>query len=193
MPYDYTLNSKSPTDNQRRPEYLREDVWIRALLHRGLIAHIGTRWDDQPFVTPTNYLFDEPGQRLIFHSNIQGRLRANIERHARISAEVSEVGRWLPSNVALEFSVQYRSVMIFGQASLIDAVDEQQRLLQALISKYFPGMEAGREYRAATEKELKRTSVYGLHIESWSGKENWHEAADQSDEWPPLEAKWRRT
>ncbi len=188
MTQNYTLDGRSPTAGQRRPNYVREDDWIRALLRRGQVAHIGTRWDDQPFVTPTNYWFDEAGHRLIFHSNIVGRLRANIERHARVSAEVSEIGRPLPSNIALEFSLQYRSVMMFGETRLLTEVDEQQHVLHALISKYFPDMTPGREYRPVTAQELKRTTVYSLGIESWSGKENWKERADQSDEWPALDA-----
>jgi nitroimidazol reductase NimA-like FMN-containing flavoprotein (pyridoxamine 5'-phosphate oxidase superfamily) len=184
----YSLDDRSPTADQRRPNYVRGDTWIRDLLHRGQVAHIGTRWDDQPFVTPTNYWFDEAAHRLIFHSNIVGRLRANIERHSLISAEVSEMGRLLPSNVALEFSLQYRSVMVFGSGTIVSDVDEQRRVLQALISKYFPNMSPGHEYRPVTEQELKRTTIYALRIESWSGKENWKEQADQSDEWPALDA-----
>jgi uncharacterized protein len=189
---EYSLDDRSPTSNQRRPDYVRDDTWIRSLLHRGQVAHIGTRWDDQPFVTPTNYWFDEAAHRLIFHSNIVGRLRANIERHARVSVEVSEVGRLLPSNIALEFSLQYRSVMVFGEAKVLIDEHDQMRALHALISKYFPGMEPGREYRPVTEKELRRTTVYSLQIESWSGKENWKDRADQSDEWPALDASWLR-
>lgn len=190
MTPDYSLDGKLPTDHQRRPQYVRDDEWIRALLHRGQVAHIGTRWDEQTFVTPTSYFFDEPGRRLIFHSNVAGRLRANIERHPRISAEISEVGRPLPSNIAVEFSLQYRSAMVFGEAHLIDDPQQQRRLLHALIAKYFPMLELGKDYRAATDKELKRTTVYGLEIESWSGKENWKEQADQSDEWPALDARF---
>ena len=186
----YSLDGNQPTAHQRRPAYVREDEWIRALLRRGQVVHIGTRWDDQPFVTPTNYYFDEATHRLIFHSNIAGRLRANIERHPRVAAEVSEIGRVLPSNVALEFSQQYRSVMVFGEARLIQDATEQRDLMHALIAKYFPEMELGRDYRPASELELKRTTVYGLHIESWSGKENWKERADQSDEWPALDARF---
>jgi hypothetical protein len=51
-------------------------------------------------------------------------------------------------------------------------------------------MEAGREYRPITDQELKRTSVYAIRVESWSGKQNWPERADQSDEWPALDAQW---
>ena len=190
MPRDYSLNRQKPTAHQRRQEYKRNDEWIRGLLRRGQIIHIASLWDDQPFVTPSTFFHDEAGNRLIFHSNITGRIRANIERHPRVCAEVSETGRALPSNIALEFSFQYRSVMIFGTAGIIEDAEEKREALHKLIAKYFDKMEPGRDYRPATDKELKRTSVYQINIESWSGKENWKARADQSGEWPALDKKW---
>ena len=190
MPRNCDLDHNLPTAHQRRPDYIRDDDWIRAFLHRAQIAHIATSWDDQPFVTPTTYFYDETGHRLIFHSNITGRIRANIEHHPRVCAEVSEFGRFLPSNVALEFSLQFRSVMVFGSAYILEDEQEQRAVLHKLIAKYFDKMELGRDYRPASSKELKRTSVYEIRIESWSGKENWKVRADQSDEWPGLDAKW---
>ncbi len=190
MPRDYSLQKALPTAHQRKPQYTRGDAWIRAFLHRGQVAHIATIWDDQPFVTPTNYYFDEAEHRLILHSNTTGRLHANIERHPRVSAEVSEIGRYLPSNVALEFGVQFRSIMVFGEAHLLTDREEQRRMLHLLIAKYFSPMELGKDYRPVTDQELKRTAVYELCIESWSGKENWKDQAEQSDEWPALNEKW---
>jgi hypothetical protein len=55
-----------------------------------------------------------------------------------------------------------------------------------MLQKYFPHMTSGKEYRPITDQELKRTSVYAISIESWSGKRNWPEQADQSEEWPNL-------
>jgi nitroimidazol reductase NimA-like FMN-containing flavoprotein (pyridoxamine 5'-phosphate oxidase superfamily) len=190
MPRDYSLDQQKPTVHQRLPKYKRGEEWIRNFLHRGQIAHIASLWDDQPFVTPSTFFYDEAGNRLIFHSNIAGRVRANIERNPRVCAEVSEMGKVLPSNVALEFSLQYRSVIVFGTASLIEHAEEKRRVLHQLIGKYFGGMRPGRDYRPATDKELRRTSVYQIEIESWSGKENWKSRADQSNEWPALAEKW---
>ena len=96
----------------------------------------------------------------------------------------------LPSNVALEFSLQYRSVIAFGSARIITDPGEARRVLYGLIKKYFPTMIPGREFREITDKELRATSVYAIQIEEWSGKENWQERADQSDEWTPLDKKW---
>jgi hypothetical protein len=185
-----TFEGESPTAHQRLPEYKREEGWIRELLHRGQVAHIASRWDEQPFLTPTTYLFDEEKHRIIFHSNISGRIRSNIDRHPQVCVEVSEMGKLLPSNIALEFSLQYRSVIVFGSARILEDPNEQRELLHRLIAKYFGGMKPGRDFRPATEKELARTSVYGISIDSWSGKENWKDRADQSDEWPALDDKW---
>ena len=190
MPHDYDLNKNAPTAGQRLLEYARDDDWIRAFLQRGQIAHIASRWDLQPFIIPTTFYYDQAGHRLIFHSNIAGRTRANIERHPEVCAEVSEMGKLLPSNVALEFSLQYRSVIVFGKAYLIEDRDEQRDILHKLIAKYFGGMQIDKDYRPATDDELRQTSVYEIRIESWSGKENWKDRADQSDEWPRLDEKW---
>lgn len=188
MPRDYTIHA--PTAFQRLPEYKRGDEWMRAFLREVRVGHIASAPNGQPFLNPTTFWFDEAKHQIIFHSNVTGRIRSNIEANPRVCFEASELGRMLPSNVALEFSLQYRSVIIFGEARLIDDPGEARRLLYGLIRKYFPAMTAGRDFREITDKELKRTSVYALSIEEWSGKENWKDRADQSGEWPPLDEKW---
>ena len=188
MPRSY--DNHSPIAFQRRPHLTRDDDWIRAFLKEVKVAHIATSSDGQPFVNPTTFWYDEENHQIVFHSNVAGRVRSNIESNPQVSLEASELGRLLPSNVALEFSLQFRSVVIFGAARLISDPVEARRLLYGLIGKYFPNMRAGKEFREITDKELRATSIYALKIESWSGKENWAERADQSDEWPTLDEKW---
>jgi nitroimidazol reductase NimA-like FMN-containing flavoprotein (pyridoxamine 5'-phosphate oxidase superfamily) len=188
MPRNY--ESQSPTAFQRLPVYKRDDDWMRAFLHRAQIARIASRWDQQPFINPTTFFYDEANHRIIFHSNIAGRVHSNIERHPDVCVEVSEFGKLLPSNVALEFSLQFRSAVVFGKARLIEDQTEKREVLHKLIAKYFGEMAIDKDYRSATEKELRSTSVYEIQIESWSGKENWKDRADQSDEWPALDEKW---
>lgn len=188
MPRDYT--NQPPTAYQRRPHLTRNDEWIRAFLHEAQIGHIATSHDKQPFINPTTFWFDETNHQIIFHSNAAGRVRSNIESNSKVSLEASILGRVLPSNVALEFSLQFRSVVVFGNARIISDPNETRRLLYGLIRKYFPKMTAGKEYREITDKELRATSIYAIKIEAWSGKENWEDRADQSDEWPPLDEKW---
>jgi uncharacterized protein len=188
MPRAY--QTASPSAFQRLPEYQREEEWIRAFLREAKVGHIASARDSQPFLNPTTFWFDEANHQIIFHSNITGRVRSNIESNPRVCFEASELGKMLPANVALEFSLQFRSVILFGSARLVTASEEARRVLYGLIHKYFPSMTAGKEFREITDKELKRTSVYAIRIEEWSGKENWKDRADQSEEWPPLDEKW---
>jgi uncharacterized protein len=188
MPRDYT--NQNPTAFQRLPEYKRDDEWIRAFLQEARVAHIASSRDGQPFVTPSTFWFDEENHQILFHSNIAGRIRSNIENNPKVCLEVSELGKMLPSNVALEFSLQFRSVVVFGTARLVSDPQEAGRFLYSLIKKYFPLLTPGHEFREITDKELRSTSVYAIQIEEWSGKENWKDRADQSGEWAPLDAKW---
>jgi hypothetical protein len=188
MPRDYT--NQPPTAFQRLPKYQRDDDWIRAFLRTAKVGHIASARDGQPFLNPNTFWFDEENHQIIFHSNVSGRIRSNIETNPKVCFEASELGKLLPSNVALEFSLQYRSVIVFGIARLITDPVEARRALYGLIRKYFPKMTAGKEFREITDKELRATSVYAIAIEAWSGKENWKERADQSDEWMPLDEKW---
>ncbi len=168
MPKDYAL-TVTPANEQRRPKNALSDEGVKDFLRRARIGHVATRWDDQPFITPTNFWYDPSRQVIYFHSNIVGRIRANSERHAEVCFEASEYGEFLPSNVALEFTVQYQSVVVFGKIRVIEGDEEKRRALYGLIGKYYPAMTAGKEYRPITDQELKRTSVYAIEIESWSG------------------------
>ncbi len=181
----YDLDSR-PVNDQRLPEYAQPDEWIVDFLEKAKVGHIATRWDDQPFITPSTFWYDSTRHAIYFHSNISGRVRANVERHSEVCFEASTVGEPLPSNIALEFSIQYASVIAFGSISVIEDKDERERALYGLIEKYFPDMKPGKEYRPITDQELARTSVYVINIDSWSGKENWKEQADQSDDWVAL-------
>lgn len=188
MPRNY--ENQSPTAFQRRPHLTKDDTWIRAFLKEAQVGHIATSADNQPFLNPTTFWYDEEDNQIIFHSNVAGRVRSNIEANSKVSMEASVLGKLLPSNVALEFSLQFRSAVVFGTACLVSDPIEARKLLYGLISKYFPKMTAGKEYREITDTELRATSIYAIRIETWSGKENWAERAHQSDEWPALDEKW---
>lgn len=141
---------------------------------------------NQPFVTPTNFWFDETNHRIIFHSNIAGRTRDNLEHNPKVCLETSDFGRLLPANTALEFGIQFRSVMVFGTVQILEDEDEKMYALNNLLKKYFPRLTPGKEFRPITKQELMRTTVYAIQIESWSGKENWFDQAEELPDWPSL-------
>lgn len=178
----------------RRPQNRRDDEWIRALLLRGRIARIATLWQGEdgaswPFLTPLAYAYRPEHNDLVYHTNVVGRLRANTAQGHPTTLEVSEIGRFLPSNTPLELTVQYRSVIVFGQAQVLQG-EEARAALTVLSERIFEGLKVGETTRPISEDDLKRTSVYSLQIQHWSGKENWMERAIQEENWPALGPEW---
>jgi len=190
MPRTYSKNK--PTQYQRIACQIKDEGWIKEFLHKGMIAHVAHSQDEQPFITPNSYWYDENKHRIIFHSNIIGRIRSNLENFPKVCIEVSEYGQFLPANTALEFSLQYKSVMVFGTVLVLEGENEKKEALYGLINKYFPKMVPGVEFRPITDQELARTSVYSLRIESWSGKENWVDQVDDLPVWEPLSEEIRK-
>jgi nitroimidazol reductase NimA-like FMN-containing flavoprotein (pyridoxamine 5'-phosphate oxidase superfamily) len=168
MPKDYTA---LPLNHVRRSDRAVEDEgWIRQMLHNAAYGALATVHDGQPFINTNLFVYDEAGHALYTHTARVGRTRANIEQHDRVCFTVSEIGRLLPADEALEFSVEYSGVAVFGRGEVIEANDEARHGLQLLLDKYAPHLRPGEHYRPITDDELARTAVYKISIESWSGK-----------------------
>jgi hypothetical protein len=99
-----------------------------------------------------------------------GRTRANIDGDERVCLTVMEMGRLLPASEALEFSVEYASVVVFGTASVVEDPAQAKAALQLIMDKYAPHLKPGVDYRPPVDEELPRTSVFRLQIDAWSGK-----------------------
>jgi len=162
---------------RRKDREVTEEGWISEFLHRAPTGVLGTTSASQPFLTSNLFVFDPTNHAIYLHSAKRGRARTNVESNPRVCFTASEMGRLLPADVALEFSVEYASVVVFGDASIVESKEEAKRAMQMLLDKYFPHLEQGEHYRPITDNELKQTSVFKISIEEWSGKKK----AESSD------------
>tara|TARA_B100001167_G_scaffold132198_1_gene83139 strand:+ start:1540 stop:2121 length:582 start_codon:yes stop_codon:yes gene_type:complete len=188
---NYNPNNR-PINQSRRPKLDMDDEWNAKFLNKIRVGHISTRDGNQPFINPTSFWYSKEDHEIYFHSNAVGRMRFNAENNPETCFECYRSGRLLPSNLALEVSFQYECVIAFGRIRVIKDIDEKRDVLNELLQKYFGEMRSGEDYRPITDNELKRTSVYGIELESWSGIRNWEDRADQAEnnEWPDLDPKW---
>ena len=172
--------ASAPVTTQRLPDRARDDGWARSFLAAHRIGHLGFTWEGQPLVMPLLYWFDEPGSRVILHCSPRGRLAASIQANPRVCLEVSRAGKMLPSNVALNFTIQYECVMVFGDAAFLDDRGAKRAALQDLLDLNFPDLKPGEAYRPITDEELDATGVMALSIDGITGKVNWPERAKQA-------------
>lgn len=175
MPKDYT---RLPLNRVRRADRaVDDDAWIRRFLREAPVGVLATALDGQPFLNSNLFVFDEDAHAIYLHSARVGRTPGNVGagdrdgRGAPVCFSVFRMGRMLPAAAALNFSVEYAGVSVFGRAHLVADVAEARRGLQALLDKYAPHLQSGRDYQPITDEEIARTAVYRIDVESWSGKQ----------------------
>lgn len=158
------------TTPRRKDRAVTDDAWIRAFLDRAAVGVLATESEGQPFVNSNLYVYDPAEHAIYLHTAFRGRTRANIEANPRVCFTVMEMGRLLPDEVALEFSVEYASVVVFGSATIVNDPGEAKRALQALLDRYAPHLTPGEDYRPPIASEIKRTTVIKVSVEAWSAK-----------------------
>jgi hypothetical protein len=167
---------------RRSDREVTDEEWIRALLHHAPVGYLATMYGDQPFINSNLFVYDEAAHIIYMHTARKGRTQTNIDGNnsgqqddrsavqSKVCFTVTEMGRLLPANVALEFSVEYKGVVVFGCGEVVNDPVEASAALQKLLNKYAPHLKPGQDYRPVVEEELKRTAVFRIHIEDWSGK-----------------------
>ncbi len=148
----------------KRAEYDRASVY--RILDEGFICHVGFVVDGQPFVIPTSYA--RAGDRLYIHGSAASRMLGALEKGIEVCVTVTLVDGLVLARSAFHHSINYRSVMIFGRATVIAEPAEQLAALRALSEHIVPGRWA--EVRPPDEQELKVTRVLSLLLEEASAK-----------------------
>jgi len=155
------------TTLNRRPQRARYDrTWVHNILDAGLICHVGYVLDGQPVVTPTIYWRD--GERIYFHGSAASRTIRAAADGVRICLTVSHLDGLVVARGAFYHSVNYRSVMVFGTAQLVQDQTEKLAAMRGLIERLYPGR--WDEIRPPNEAELAAMDVVWLDIEEVSAK-----------------------
>ena len=169
MNNDTALN-RPPNQVRRQDRAVTDEAWIRAFLDHAPYGVLAYNYEDQPFVNTNLFVYDEQAHAIYLHTARIGRTRATLDGGAPVCFSVSAMGRLLPAEEALEFSVEFAGVTVFGVAVVIEEESEKTYALQRLLDKYFAHLRPGKDYRPITADELARTSVFRVNIGSWSGK-----------------------
>ena len=109
-----------------------EDAWIIDLLQRAPVATLATVYEGQPFINTNLFVYEEDQHVVYMHTARSGRTRNNVNEAERVCLSVFEMGRLLPNEIALEFSVEYKGVNIFGRATVIEGEEAQRRSATAV-------------------------------------------------------------
>ena len=150
--------------SKARARYDRDTV--HAILDAGMLAHVAFCVDAQPFVIPMLYARD--GDTLVLHGSIASRLMRRLGGGIAACVGVTHVDGLVLARSHLNHSMNYRSVVAFGQAMPIDDADAKAAALARFVDALVPGRAA--EARPADRNELAATQVLLFAIEDASAK-----------------------
>ena len=164
----------------RRRDRGKDDGWIREFLTQARWG-VAAFTDDggQPFVNANLFWYDPERHAVYLHTARTGRTPGLLARERPVCFTTSEMGRLLPADEALEFSVEYAGVVVFGPGVTVADGAEARAALDGILRKYAPHLEPDRDYRGITDEEMARTAVFRIDVESWSGK-----AKTEADDFP---------
>lgn len=139
---------------------------IRSILAEGLVCHVGFVHDEAPVVIPMAYGVDD--EYLYLHGSLASRALRTLAEGAQLSATVTLLDGMVLARSAFHHSMNYRSVVVFGQAEEVVDLEERNRALRVITEHLVPGR--WEEARQPTKKELQKTRVLRLPWRESSAK-----------------------
>lgn len=147
-----------------RAVYDREEA--NRILDEGFLCHVGFVADGHPFVIPTSY--GRKDASLYIHGSAASRMLRNLKEGVPVCVTVTLLEGLVLARSLFNHSMNYRSVVILGKATLVDDPAEKLEALRTLSEHILPGR--WDDSRQPNERELKATSVLRVPIEEFSAK-----------------------
>jgi nitroimidazol reductase NimA-like FMN-containing flavoprotein (pyridoxamine 5'-phosphate oxidase superfamily) len=149
----------------QRGSYDREQVY--RILDEGFICHVGfADGGGQPYVIPTAY--GRVGDKLYLHGSAASRMARALAGGIPVCVTVTLVDGLVLARSAFHHSINYRSVVILGAATMVEAAEEKMTALRAFTEHVIPGR--WDDVREPNEQELKGTTVLALPLTEVSAK-----------------------
>lgn len=146
-----------------RAGYDRETV--HRIVDAALVAHVGTIRDGRPLVIPM--LAARDGEWLLLHgAHASGTVQRG--RGQQVCVEMTLLDGLVLARSAFHHSLNYRSVVILGEAEVIRDEGERARALEIFMERLLPGRQA--QLRPTTQAEIRQTAVLRVSLERASTK-----------------------
>ena len=150
------------TRNPARADYDRDVV--NQIIDATPLCHVSYVIDGRPYVTPT--LQWREGDTIFWHGSSASRFLRQIVGK-EVCMAITHFDGFVLARSAFHHSINYRSVMLFGEATKIGDA-EKNALLESFVENLIPGRLEN--LRQMTDQEAKATTVFSMPIDEGSAK-----------------------
>ena len=148
----------------KRGAYDKETIY--RILDNDFVCQIGFVYNNYPVVIPT--IYGRKDDKLYFHGASVSRMLQTMEKGVQVSINVTKTNGLVLARSAFHHSLNYESVTIFGNATLVENDKDKIDALRVITDQIIP--ERWNEVRLPNKKELNVTKVLELKITEASAK-----------------------
>jgi nitroimidazol reductase NimA-like FMN-containing flavoprotein (pyridoxamine 5'-phosphate oxidase superfamily) len=175
--------SAIPVTDRTRARRLKERAnyertVVDAILDEAIVCHVGFVDDGQPYVIPT--IHARVDEVLYLHGAPANHMLKTLEAELDACVTATLLDGLVLARSAFHHSVNYRSVCVFGKASLVTDEAEKTAALTALVEHVVAGRST--DARPPTPSELRSTTVLRLPIVEASAKVRVGPPIDDADD-----------
>jgi nitroimidazol reductase NimA-like FMN-containing flavoprotein (pyridoxamine 5'-phosphate oxidase superfamily) len=164
------MEALTPTERTRLKRLPKRGVYqretINAILDEAMVCHVGFAYWDQPYAIPTLHVRQD--SNLYIHGSAASRMLKTASGEMPVCVTVTLIDGLVLARSAFHHSVNYRSVIVLGNARPVEDREGKLGVLHALVEKVCP--DRWEHTRWPTDQELAATMVLQLPIDEASAK-----------------------
>lgn len=137
------------------------------------VVRIAINGEKYPYVVPVNfgYSWRNEALTLYIHGASEGKKVSMIGENPLVAVEMDQPDKLIEGDKnASTYSYAYQSLIGFGEAKIVEALEEKRKALHLLLAH----AAKGKIFDPIPEKALERVGIIKIDIESYTVKQNIH-------------------
>ncbi|MBT3478167.1 MAG: pyridoxamine 5'-phosphate oxidase family protein [Candidatus Marinimicrobia bacterium] len=139
---------------------------IYSIIDEAIYCHVGINHNDSPVVIPT--IHARKDDTLFIHGSAASRLLKSVQSENNMCVTITLLDGIVLARSAFHHSLNYRSVVIFGNGKIVEDADEKGHALKIVTDHLIPGR--WEDARQPNQKELDATTVISISLQEASAK-----------------------
>jgi len=148
---------------RRKNNEIKDREKIDTIIKNSEVCRLALSLNDIPYIVPVSFGYD--GQNLYLHTATEGKKITHFEQNNNVCFEFEQNGKLVTGEKACDWTYHYESVIGFGEIYELKEKGEKEYGLNQIMQQY-----SGNDSWEYEEKDLKRTRVWKIKIESLTGK-----------------------
>jgi nitroimidazol reductase NimA-like FMN-containing flavoprotein (pyridoxamine 5'-phosphate oxidase superfamily) len=149
---------------RRKEKEIRSKEEVESVIQKALVCRLGMADENGPYIVPLSFGYRDGF--LFFHSAKEGKKIDILRKNKKVCFEIDTDHEIVESEKACKWGMEYKSVIGFGNAFIIEDIESIKAALDVIMDHY-----SGRTFEYQDEV-LRKTVVIKVEIESMTGKKS---------------------